>query len=78
MPSLRMGVNQTIIMALAMVIVGGLVGGGGLGEEVYVSAVYMEMGQGLVAGMSIVLMAMVLDRVSHGRGSQPQALALES
>jgi glycine betaine/proline transport system permease protein len=77
MPTVMMGVNQTIIMALAMVIIGGLVGGGGLGEEVFVSAVYMDMGQGFVAGISIVLMAMVLDRVSHGRGSRPQAFALE-
>lgn len=77
MPTLMMGVNQTIIMALAMVIIGGLVGGGGLGEEVYVSAIYMEMGQGFVAGISIVLMAMVLDRMSQGRGYRPQAFTFE-
>ena len=66
MPTVMMGVNQTIIMALAMVIIGGLVGGGGLGQEVFVSAVYLEMGRGFVAGMAIVLMAMVLDRMSQG------------
>ena len=77
MPTVKMGVNQTIILALAMVIIGGLVGGGGLGEEVYVSAVYMDMGQGFVAGMSIVMMAMVLDRVSHGKGPRGQAFVLE-
>ena len=60
------GVNQTIIMAFAMVIIGGLVGGGGLGQDIYVSSVYLRMGQGLVAGMSIVLLAMILDRVSNG------------
>ena len=60
-----------------MVIIGGLVGGGGLGEEVYVSAIYMEMGPGFVAGISIVLMAMVLDRMSQGRGYRPQAFTFE-
>ena len=63
MSTIRMGINQTINMALAMVIIGGLVGGGGLGEEVYINSIYLRMGQGFVAGMSIVLMAMVLSRV---------------
>lgn len=66
-PTIMMGINQTIIMALAMVIIGGLIGGGGLGEEVYVSSVYMEMGQGLVAGFAIVLLATVLDRMTQGQ-----------
>lgn len=65
MSTIMMGINQTIIMALAMVIIGGLVGGGGLGEEVYITSIYLRMGQGFIAGMSIVLMAMVLCRVSR-------------
>ena len=74
MPTIMMGVNQTIIMALAMVIIGGLVGGGGLGEDVYVSSVYMDMGQGFVAGGAIVLMAMVLDRMTQRRHRQSQLM----
>ena len=65
MSTIMMGINQTIIMALAMVIIGGLVGGGGLGEEVYITSIYLRMGQGFIAGMSIVLMAMILCRVSR-------------
>ena len=76
-PTIMMGVNQTIIMALAMVIIGGLVGGGGLGEDVYVSSVYMDMGQGFVAGGGIVLMAMVLDRITQGKHRQSQLMMLE-
>ncbi len=65
-----MGVNQTIIMVLAMVIIAGLVGGGGLGQEVFINSIWLRMGHGLVAGMTIVFMAMVLDRMTQGkRGS---------
>ena len=66
-PSILMGVNQTIIMVLAMVIIAGLVGGGGLGQEVYVNSIYLKMGEGLIAGMTIVFMAMVLDRMTQGK-----------
>ena len=76
MPTIMMGVNQTIIMALAMVIIGGLVGGGGLGEEVYIDSIYMEMGQGFVAGGAIVLMAMVLNRITQGRHRQSGQMML--
>jgi len=76
MPTIMMGVNQTIIMALAMVIIGGLVGGGGLGEEVYIKSIYMEMGQGFVAGGGIVLMAMVLNRITQGRYRQSGQMML--
>ena len=68
-PTIMMGVNQTIIMVLAMVIIAGLVGGGGLGQEVFINSIWLRMGDGLIAGMAIVFMAMVLDRmtqVKHG------------
>ena len=66
-PTITMGVNQTIMMVLAMVIIAGLVGGGGLGQEVFINSIRLEMGHGLVAGMTIVFMAMVLDRMTRGR-----------
>ena len=71
MPAIKLGANQTIIMAFAMVIVGGLVGGGGLGERVIYYATQLNMGDGFVSGMSIVLMAMVLDRASSGKRTGP-------
>ena len=67
LPIIMMGVNQTIIMVLAMVIIAGLVGGGGLGQEVFINSIRLEMGEGLVAGMAIVFTAMVLDRMTQGR-----------
>ena len=66
-PTIMMGVNQTIIMVLAMVIIAGLVGGGGLGQEVYINSIWLRMGNGLIAGMTIVFMAMVLDRMTQGK-----------
>ncbi len=66
-PTIMMGVNQTIIMVLAMVIIAGLVGGGGLGQEVFINSIWLRMGDGLIAGMTIVFMAMVLDRMTQRR-----------
>ncbi len=65
LPRIMMGVNQTIIMVLAMVIIAGLVGGGGLGQEVFIASIRLDMGDGLIAGMTIVFMAMVLDRMTQ-------------
>ena len=67
LPMIRLGVNQSIIMVLAMVIIAGLVGGGGLGQEVFINSIWLRIGDGLVAGMSIVFMAMVLDRMTQGK-----------
>jgi len=65
LPRIMMGLNQTIIMVLAMVIIAGLVGGAGLGQEVFINSIRLEMGHGLVAGMTIVFMAMVFDRMTQ-------------
>ena len=66
-PTIMMGVNQTIIMVFAMVIIAGLVGGGGLGQEVFINSIWLRMGDGLIAGMTIVFMAMALDRMTRGK-----------
>ena len=66
-PTIMMGVNQTIIMVLAMVIIAGMVGGGGLGQEVFKNSIWLKIGDGLIAGLTIVFMAMVLDRMTQGK-----------
>lgn len=66
MPTLIVGLNQCILLSLAMVVLAGLVGGGGLGAEVTRGLTRMEMGLGLRAGLSIVAIAILLDRVSKG------------
>jgi glycine betaine/proline transport system permease protein len=65
LPSIMAGINQTIMMILAMVVIAGLVGGGGLGYEVVAGLAQNEMGRGLEAGIAIVLLAVILDRITQ-------------
>ena len=55
--------NQAIMMALAMQVITPLIGGGGLGREVYHALGLSDAGRGLVAGVCVVMIAIVLDRV---------------
>ncbi|MFK3766097.1 proline/glycine betaine ABC transporter permease [Pseudomonas sp. p106] len=74
MPTLVVGLNQCILLSLAMVVLAGLVGAGGLGAEVTRGLTRMEMGLGLRAGLAIVAVALLLDRLSRGalqRGERP-------
>jgi glycine betaine/proline transport system permease protein len=65
-PSILLAVNQGIILVLAMVVVGGLVGGGALGYDVVVGfSKTSDFGKGLAAGIAIVLLGVMLDRVSQ-------------
>jgi glycine betaine/proline transport system permease protein len=70
-PSIMLGVNQTIMMVLSVVIIAGLVGGGGLGYEV-INGLSHDFGTGLVAGICILLFAIVIDRITQAM-SQPAA-----
>jgi glycine betaine/proline transport system permease protein len=65
MPSIMLGVNQTIMMALGMVVIAASVGFKGLGREVYNALQTRDNGQALAAGIAIVALAIVLDRVTH-------------
>lgn len=64
-PTLLVGLNQCILLSLAMVVLAGLVGAGGLGAEVTRGLTRMEMGVGLRAGLAIVAVALFLDRLSR-------------
>ena len=63
-PWIRAGLNQTIMMALAMVVVASLVGAGGLGREVLRGLQTLDVGRALDAGIAIVLLAIALDRAT--------------
>ena len=58
-----LGLNQTIMMALAMVVVASLVGAPGLGQDVMVALSQANSGRGLVAGLSVAMLAIVFDRI---------------
>ena len=65
-PSIMAGVNQTILMCLSMVVIASLIGAKGLGEDVLNALQYAAVGQGLLAGLAILLCAIVIDRVVQG------------
>lgn len=69
LPSIRVGINQTIMMALAMVVIGSLVGGTGLGRGVLNGLQQVDVGRALEPGVAIVLIAVLLDRITFGAGA---------
>lgn len=75
LPTLLVGVNQCILLSLAMVVIAGLVGAGGLGAEVTRGLTRMELGVSMRAGLSIVALAIIMDRVC--RGAMPKAYLAE-
>jgi glycine betaine/proline transport system permease protein len=66
LPSIMAGLNQTIMMALSMVVIAALIGAGGLGNPVVQGLNTLEIGLATIGGLSIVLLAMVLDRITQG------------
>lgn len=76
LPTLLVGVNQCILLSLAMVVIAGLVGAGGLGAEVTRGLTRMELGISMRAGISIVALAIIMDRIC--RGAMPKAYLAES
>lgn len=65
--SIMTGINQSIMMSLSMVVISALIGANGLGQDVLTALQQMENGGGLLAGLAIVLCAMLLDRLVQGR-----------
>ena len=66
-PSILAGINQTIMLSLAMVVVASLIGAKGLGEDVLEALQYSSVGQGILAGFAILFCAMILNRVIQGQ-----------
>lgn len=64
LPNIMAGINQTIMMALAMVVIASLVSAPGLGVLVLRGIRNLELGVGLISGVCIVILAIILDRVS--------------
>ncbi|MGP9021818.1 ABC transporter permease/substrate binding protein [Streptomyces sp. BR1] len=68
LPTIMAGVNQVIMLGLSMVVIAGMVGGGGLGGAVYRAIGNVDIGLGFEAGISIVVLAMYLDRMTGALG----------
>ncbi len=65
LPTIMAGVNQTIMLALSMVVIAAMIGAGGLGREVWSAIQRLEAGRGFQAGIAIAVLAVILDRVTN-------------
>jgi glycine betaine/proline transport system permease protein len=73
MSALFAGINQTIMMALSMVIIASMVGAGGLGNDVLSSISRLDIGLGFESGLAVVLLAIMLDRITESFGVKRNA-----
>ena len=79
LPSIMMGVNQAVIFAVAMTVITPLIGGAGLGQEVFTALSVVNTGMGFEAGLAIVFIAVVMDRITQAWSRQRQmALGLRA
>ena len=69
--------NQTIMMALAMVVIAALIGAKGLGVEVFNGIARLDVGRGLIGGIGIVVLAIILDRITQGYARSQRARSAE-
>ena len=65
-PEILLGLNQTIMLGLAMVIVAALVGAQGLGADIMIALTWMDVGKGFVYGLSVAIIAMIADGIAQG------------
>lgn len=70
LPTIMTGVNQTIMMAMAMVVTTSMIGATGLGMEVLIGVNRIEIGRGLISGTAVVILAVILDRITQGLGGK--------
>jgi len=70
LPSIMAGLNQTLMMALSMVVIAALIGAGGLGNPVVQGLNTLEIGLATIGGLAIVMLAMMLDRITQSFGQK--------
>jgi glycine betaine/proline transport system permease protein len=70
LPTIMAGLNQTIMMALSMVVIAALIGAGGLGAPVVLGLNTLDIGTATVGGLGIVLLAIILDRITQAMGTK--------
>jgi glycine betaine/proline transport system permease protein len=72
LPTIMAGINQTIMLALSMVVIAGMIGAGGLGNEVLRGITQLRIDVGFEGGIAIVILAIFLDRVTQALGVRTQ------
>ena len=74
MPTIMAGINQTTMLALSMVVIASLVGASGLGEDVFRALQRQDPGNSVIAGLSIVLIAIIIDRLTQAAARRRQEM----
>ena len=72
LPTIMAGINQTTMMALSMVVIASMIGAGGLGYQVLQGIQRLEISRGLLAGLAIVFLAIIFDRIAQSYGKRMQ------
>lgn len=75
LPNIMAGINQTTMMALSMVVIASMIGARGLGHEVLLGINRLEVGRGLLAGLGIVVLAILFDRITQAYGKRQRVEA---
>jgi len=73
LPTILAGVNQTVLLALSMVVIAALIGSSGLGQPVVEGLTQLRIGKGFEGGLGIVIIAIFLDRITQAIGEQAGA-----
>ncbi len=75
LPTIMQGINQTMMMAVSMIVTCSMIGARGLGMEVIIAINRLEIDRGFTAGIAIVIVAVLIDRLTQGwvhRGKEAQ------
>ena len=70
MPSIMAGINQTIMLALSMVVIASMIGAGGIGNTVLTGIQRLDVGTGFEGGIAVVILAVILDRITQSLGKE--------
>lgn len=76
LPSIMAGINQTIMLALSMVVIASMIGAGGLGDPVLAGIQQLRLGLGFQGGLGVVIIAIVLDRLTQSFGQRQRGDSL--
>lgn len=76
LPSIMAGINQTIMLALSMVVIASMIGAGGLGDPVLAGIQQLRLGTGFQGGLGVVILAIILDRLTQSFGAQKRTESL--
>lgn len=71
-PTIMTGINQSIMLALSMVVISAMIGAGGIGSEVLRGIQRLDVGRGFAAGLAVVVLAIIMDRITQNIGRQKQ------